>query len=128
MLEPYATRATSLANNSCFCTDALQCLEVQTHDWRVHYNILLITGHLLLPPTGSAGAAFRYVPVVVVSSVQPAMGPVEGGTEVLVTGENFQNAGDLICRFGDTAVPVARWISINSIICIARGAWVEGVL
>jgi hypothetical protein len=32
--------------------------------------------------------------------VQPSQGPVRGGTNVTVVGSNFNNTGNITCRFG----------------------------
>ena len=48
----------------------------------------------------------------------PLEGPVTGGTEVTLTGTNFENTTTLQCKFGDVVVP-AHYISESEISCIA---------
>jgi hypothetical protein len=47
---------------------------------------------------------------------QPAQGPVEGGTKVIVVGSNFNNTGNITCRFGKREVP-AKFVSSSEIAC-----------
>jgi len=47
---------------------------------------------------------------------QPAQGPVEGGTNVTVVGSNFNNTGNITCKFGRREVP-AWFISSSEIGC-----------
>jgi len=50
--------------------------------------------------------------------VQPAQGPVRGGTNVTVVGSNFNNTGNITCRFGQQEVP-GRLKSSSEILCTA---------
>ena len=65
----------------------------------------------------SSTAAFEYVPVVAVSGVAPAMGPVVGGTLVEVTGANFVYSPTLACRFGALATVPAVYMSSTKLLC-----------
>ena len=51
-------------------------------------------------------------------SGNPLEGPVTGGTEVTLTGTNFENTTTLQCKFGDNVVP-AHYVSESEITCIA---------
>jgi len=93
----------------------------------------------------SSGVTYTYLPVAEVQSLEPAHGPVQGGTEVLVRGLGFVNSARLTCRFGasnqgpDTAdgvgnharprgrssgadVSAARFFNSTCIICVAPPA------
>lgn len=61
---------------------------------------------------------FVSLPLVFVTSVAPAIGPVAGGTPVHVHGTNFVANAFVRCRFGVVEVP-ATYLSSTEIICHA---------
>ena len=61
-------------------------------------------------------AAFEVTPYVRVAAVSPISGALEGGTEVLLLGEEFQAGA--VCRFGRDAAPVpATFLTPDSVRC-----------
>ncbi len=48
--------------------------------------------------------------------ITPKIGPVEGGTEVTITGSNFENTGYVMCKFG-TVLVQGRYINENELRC-----------
>lgn len=53
--------------------------------------------------------------------LNPRMGPVRGGTTVLVVGSNFENTGEIMCDFEHGAVP-GKFISNSEIECTSPAA------
>jgi len=51
----------------------------------------------------------------------PREGPIKGGTEVTLTGANFENTPTLSCKFGDNVVP-GKYISESEMKCISPPA------
>ena len=73
------------------------------------------------------GVIFQYDADVRIHSVHPSSGPVTGGTLVKLHGGQFQNRGEIICRFGNSDV-VATYHDDNEISCIAPiFGWVDEV-
>ena len=86
----------------------------------------------------SDALTFEYRPVASVHTLEPAHGPVYGGTEVLVRGEGFMNSALLACRFGGdsgfdggsarhrgrhaSVVPAAKFFNSSCILCVAPPA------
>lgn len=65
---------------------------------------------------------FHYQNVPEVQALVPTHGPIRGGTEVLLMGNNFNWSPLLACRFGTEStgvVPVALFINASAIICIS---------
>lgn len=49
---------------------------------------------------------YYYSPNLAITEVDPPIGPIQGGTEVVVKGSGFRNFGRLMkCKFGDIEVP-----------------------
>jgi len=68
--------------------------------------------------TVPTGYRFWYVASYDVWSLTPESGPVEGGTSILVNGENFRSIGDIMCAFGNQTVP-AYFISTSTMECFS---------
>jgi hypothetical protein len=70
-------------------------------------------------PLQNCTVDFFYYLTPSVSKVTPPFGTTEGGTVVQLEGAHFREAkaGDLICKFDNTPVPVMRFISENLILC-----------
>ena len=72
---------------------------------------------------------FNYLPHIVVSRLNPPMGPVSGGTTLLVEGQGFSGASMLYCGFGPGKsvngmdhVVVARQLSATLLECVTPPA------
>jgi hypothetical protein len=52
-----------------------------------------------------------------VASLQPSSGPASGGTQVIVTGNGFQNSPTLSCKFGNVVVK-ATFGDAQHILCM----------
>ena len=63
-----------------------------------------------------AETLFSYVPIAIVHSVQPSRGPLSGMTVATLSGSNFFNTTDLMCRFGDATVS-ALFVSSTVLAC-----------
>ena len=61
---------------------------------------------------------YVYVSVFTVSGISPVIGPSVGGTVVTVSGSQFLNSAQLVCRFGSSVVS-ASWLSATSLKCAA---------
>ena len=58
----------------------------------------------------------KLYPVPRITSLEPSLGVVAGGTEILVKGENFNPGyGAISCIFGETAVE-AKFVTLGSIV------------
>lgn len=66
----------------------------------------------------SAGGGFEYILDASFSSMSPQIGPVSGGTVVLISGYNFVDSSDMSCKFG-AGVVSARFISTSQIECVS---------
>lgn len=66
--------------------------------------------------TAQGQLQFTFVDVPRVLSVTPALGPVDGGTDVTIRGENIIAGDDLLCVFGDVEVP-AQFVSAAEARC-----------
>eukprot|EP00940_MAST-03C_sp_MAST-3C-sp2_P001609 g1609.t1 len=64
---------------------------------------------------------YEYVPPLFVTSVEPSIGPAQGGSEVIVRGGVFRNTSSLQCRFADVVVDASR-ITNTSLRCITPHA------
>lgn len=62
--------------------------------------------------------AIDSAPVPVVTSIYPQAAPATGGTHIIVTGLNFQNSNEVVCKFGTTSVS-ARYHSSTEILCVS---------
>jgi hypothetical protein len=62
------------------------------------------------------GPTFQYLELISVTKAIPALGSIEGGTSVLVSGNNFPPQIDLQCEFGTVLSP-AQFISSSHIQC-----------
>lgn len=72
-------------------------------------------------PTSVVSSAFSWAfpappPPPKISRLIPGEGPVHGGIEVTVLGENFVR--DLVCVFGDSAAVPTHFWSSNTLVCI----------
>ena len=63
------------------------------------------------------GVSFTFAETVVVSSVEPRLGPIGGGTRVTIKGKGFRT--DSECHFGEAQVVAAEFISSTEIVCTA---------
>lgn len=64
------------------------------------------------------GTMYYYYKPPFLFDVEPAQGPVEGNTTVVVVGSDFNNTGNLTCKFGKKEVP-AIYKSSSEIKCKA---------
>ena len=63
---------------------------------------------------------FEYKVQSKVHSISPRFGSIEGGTRVMVTGQNFQETRTLYCRFGSAVELVrATWVASTLIECVS---------
>ncbi|EED88737.1 predicted protein [Thalassiosira pseudonana CCMP1335] len=62
--------------------------------------------------------SFMYLPKPSISSIQPTLGSVNGGTRVGIIGSNFIEGSDLWCNFDSAGSVPAIWESASSILCI----------
>lgn len=53
---------------------------------------------------------YKWLPTIPID-VSPKIGPTKGGTELTITGSNFTDSGEIMCRFNDVLVKAKR---INS--------------
>ena len=62
---------------------------------------------------------FSWINRINISSINPNIGSIEGGTKVVVHGTNFMNRYTYKCRFGSTeSDQLASWIDTETIHCI----------
>jgi len=63
---------------------------------------------------------FQYIPAPSIYSIQPTIGPLQGGTPVRILGTNFRESKEdvVLCRFGDVEV-VANFVSTRELLCFA---------
>jgi len=61
---------------------------------------------------------YTYYAPAFVFDCRPRVGPTSGNTTVTVIGSNFNNTGDIKCRFGSKVVP-GQYISINELKCVS---------
>ncbi|CAM9095296.1 unnamed protein product [Chrysoparadoxa australica] len=73
--------------------------------------------------------AFMFAEGPIITSLEPASGPLLGGNSVVVRGQSFVDAGQdgLGCKFGDTLV-MAQLLSDTAVLCIAPAAEVAGTV
>lgn len=64
-------------------------------------------------------ATFSYSSPVQVTALVPSHGGVEGGTQVLVQGNYFQDSSRLACMFGSESITKATFISRNQVLCVS---------
>jgi len=64
------------------------------------------------------GVLFTYYHPPFVYGIAPKIGPVSGGTEVIVSGSNFEDSGYCRCKFGDI-ITKGIYVSENEIRCIS---------
>ncbi|KAI9998049.1 hypothetical protein PInf_002383 [Phytophthora infestans] len=74
----------------------------------------------------SGGNVYHYTPTPDVYALEPNHGPVQGGTEVVVTGINFQNTSSLRCKFGERVTAAATFINSTQFTCVSPGGLNEG--
>ncbi|KAG3227824.1 hypothetical protein PC129_g1619 [Phytophthora cactorum] len=74
----------------------------------------------------SSGNVYHYTPTPDVYSLEPNHGPVQGGTEVVVTGINFQNSSSLRCKFGERVTAAATFLNSTQFTCVSPSGFNEG--
>ncbi|OWZ22617.1 hypothetical protein PHMEG_0002652 [Phytophthora megakarya] len=74
----------------------------------------------------TSGVTYQYTPMPNVYSLEPNHGHLQGGTEVVVTGINFQNTSSLRCRFGERITAAATFFSSTQFTCISPSGLNEG--
>ena len=62
------------------------------------------------------GILFTYYHPPFVYGITPKIGPVSGGTEVIVSGSNFEDTGYMRCKFGDI-ITKGVYVSENELKC-----------
>ncbi|CAM9426180.1 unnamed protein product, partial [Ectocarpus fasciculatus] len=72
----------------------------------------------------ASGVTYVYEALVSVSALLPDHGPIFGGTEVLVRGENFRQSSRLACQFGPSGVDPrvtvpATFLNTSALLCIS---------
>lgn len=70
---------------------------------------------------------YTYYAPSYVYGVEPNMGPTSGNTTVTITGSNFEDTGQIKCRFGSKVVP-GKFISVNEIRCVSPAVENPGVV
>ena len=78
--------------------------------------------------TGIKPDAFTYEPRPAVVSVDPAVGPMAGGTPVTVTGTGFTTAPKTTVTFGGTAATGVQVVSGTSLTCVTPAATSAGAV
>ncbi|KAL4109781.1 hypothetical protein PRIC1_001476 [Phytophthora ramorum] len=74
----------------------------------------------------TSGVVYHYTPAPDVFSFEPNHGPLQGGTEILVTGINFQNSSSLRCRFGTRVTAAATFLNSTQFTCVSPSGLEEG--
>ena len=69
---------------------------------------------------------FKYTLSPLVRDISPVGGPEQGGSAVIVTGNNFIDSVHLKCKFGSTLTE-ARWLSHQSIECLTPASHAQHV-
>ena len=64
------------------------------------------------------GNIFYYYRPPFVYDIEPLMGPVSGGTVVHIHGSNFEDTGNIRCKFGENTVP-GEYVNINELKCVS---------
>lgn len=64
---------------------------------------------------------FYYYKPPTLFDASPRMGPVRGGTPVLVTGSNFEDTGEIQCDF-QVGVVAGKYLSPSEIECVSPPA------
>ena len=64
--------------------------------------------------------AIRVVEPWQVEDIEPASGPVRGGTVIRITGGRFPPGPQLLCRIGSGIPVAARWLSAAHVACVTR--------
>ena len=64
------------------------------------------------------GNIFYYYRPPFVYDIEPLMGPVAGGTQVHVHGSNFEDTGQIRCKFGENTVP-GFFVNVNELLCVS---------
>eukprot|EP00644_Phytophthora_capsici_P005984 jgi/Phyca11/98430/e_gw1.2.43.1 len=74
----------------------------------------------------TSGMVYHYTPAPNVLSLEPNHGPLQGGTEVVVTGINFLNSSSLRCKFGESVTAAAAFLDSKHFTCISPSGFKEG--
>jgi len=64
------------------------------------------------------GIIFYYYHPPFLYDIEPLMGPVTGGTTVYIHGSNFEDTGNIRCKFGEHEVQ-GEFINVNELKCIS---------
>ena len=96
-------------------TSAISCVSPPSADRSGEEVALSISGN---GQDMSNSVAYKFSANVMVLALVPTRGPITGSTPVTVTGANFLNTSDLMCRFGDAVVD-AVYQSDSAVICEA---------
>lgn len=78
-----------------------------------------------------SGVTFEYASKAFITKFLPDHGPIYGGTQVMIIGENFRNTSSLACKFGDeetSIVYATRFITSSAIICISPPSFKSGAV
>ncbi|MBI4569978.1 MAG: IPT/TIG domain-containing protein [Planctomycetes bacterium] len=78
--------------------------------------------------TAALAAGFTYGVAVAVSGVNPARGPVAGGTSVLLSGEGFTSSSDTAVSFGGVRAAKVEVLDSRTLLCAAPAAAAAGVV
>eukprot|EP00698_Gefionella_okellyi_P014440 TRINITY_DN4005_c1_g1_i2.p1 TRINITY_DN4005_c1_g1~~TRINITY_DN4005_c1_g1_i2.p1 ORF type:complete len:2826 (+),score=696.32 TRINITY_DN4005_c1_g1_i2:356-8479(+) len=70
---------------------------------------------------------FTFLQNIAVSSLVPNVGPLTGGTVVVVGGISFVSSSTLVCRFGSFPASAASWLSATRVQCASPPASVTSV-
>lgn len=73
-----------------------------------------------------SGIVYRYALAPDVFGAEPAHGPLQGGTEVVVRGINFLNSSSLRCRFGSLVTSAAVFLNSTRLVCVSPSGAGEG--
>lgn len=76
-------------------------------------NITVSLDHVVLSGTKNT-LGFEYFPEIVLEKMQPRIGGLQGGTSVLVSGQNFPDKLQLKCQFGN--VEALAWLVNASLV------------
>jgi len=85
--------------------------------------VVLVTGSMNVAVTNngeeysSENMMLEYVEGATVTSLVPSTGPITGGTNIIVSGTNFEFSSLLSCRFGTDSTVPASYVSNNMVMC-----------
>lgn len=112
------TKAVVLGNEKA------SCIAPASYYWKETVVELTLNG----ADFSDDGNKYYYYKPPFLFDVQPAQGPVIGGTKILVIGTNFNDTGNITCKFGKVEAP-GEFVSSAEIACIApkssEPGWVD---